>query len=173
MIDSPPWSRLVKAADGARGLDLDLAPDAAARARLAQAFDVEALGAFEAHVRVRPWLDGLRLQGRWTARVTYACGLTLEPFDADLKGELDMHLVPEGSPHAPDPEAEPSGDPEAEEPPEVYAGEVVDVGDLLAQHLSVEIDPFPRKPGAAFTPPPEPPEPSPFAALAALQPKPE
>ena len=172
-MSEAPWSVLVLAAEAARGLDLQLEADAAARARIAAAYGLEALERFDARVRLDPWLDGLRLRADWRARAVYACGLTLEPFPAELQGHVDLRLLPEGSPHAPEAaEVDGLGDPEAEDPPELYAGDRVDVGDLLAQHLSVELDPFPRKPGAEFAPPPEPAEPSPFAALAALKPKP-
>ena len=170
-MSAPPWSVPVPAAEAARGIDMPLAADADARARIAAAFGVEALESFAAQARLDPWLDGVRLKADWTARVVYACGLTLEPFPADLAGRVDLRLLPEGSPHAPDPDADVLGDPDAPDPPETYAGDRIDVGDLLAQHLSVELDPFPRKPGAQFAPPPEPDEPSPFAALAALRPK--
>lgn len=171
MSGSPPWPVPIKAADAARGLSLELEADEPARRRIAAAYGLRDLESFTAEARFKPWLDGLRLDATWRARVVYSCGLTLEPFSDDLQGRVALHLLPEGSANAPQDEGEGLGDPEAEDPPELYAGEVVDLGDLLAQHLSVEIDPFPRKPGAAFEPPAESPEPSPFAALLALKPK--
>ena len=171
MSDAAPWSLIVPAADAARGLELALEADAAARERIAAAYGLENVESFAADRALSPWLDGLRLRGRWRAQVGYLCGLTMEPFPSDLDGELDLHLLPEGSRHAPEPDAEPSADPDAPEPPELYAGEGVDVGDLLCQHLAVALDPYPRKPGAEFTPPAEPEEPSPFAALAAFRPR--
>ena len=41
----------------------------------------------------------------------------------------------------------------------------------MIEHLALELDPFPRKPGAVFVQPPEPTELSPFAALKSLKPK--
>ncbi|WP_236627552.1 hypothetical protein [Caulobacter sp. B11] len=40
----------------------------------------------------------------------------------------------------------------------------------VIEHLALELDPFPRKPGAVFVAPPEPVELSPFAALKRLKP---
>ena len=171
MSDEAPWSVRVKAADAARGLELALEADASARARIARAYGLEGVERFTADIRLALWLDGVSLRGEWRAQVVYACGLTLEPFPAELDGRIDLRLLPEGSPHAPDPDSDVLGDPEADDPPELYEGDAIDVGDLLAQHLSVELDPFPRKPGAAFDPPAEPAEPSPFAALSALKPR--
>ncbi|MBE7218139.1 MAG: DUF177 domain-containing protein [Caulobacteraceae bacterium] len=171
MTEAAPWSVEVPAADAARGLQLALEAEPAARARIAAAYGLEGLESFAGEMALSSWLDGLRMRGRWRARVTYLCGLTMEPFPDDLEGEIDLHMLPEGSRNAPAPDAEPPSDPDAPEPPELYAGEVVDVGDLLCQHLAVAIDPYPRKPGAEFTPPAETAEPSPFAALAALKPR--
>ena len=168
MSDTAPWSVPVKAADAARGLTLDLEADAGARTRLARMFNLQAMDGFTAEARFKPWLDGLRLDAKWKAKVVYMCGLSLDPYPAALSGVFTLHLLPEGSPNAPADEPETLGDPSAEDPPELYADEVVDVGDLLAQHLSVELDPFPRKPGATFQAPEETPEPSPFAALGKL-----
>lgn len=171
MTDAPPWSHRVRVNEAAKGLALDLEADAAARARLARAFDLQDVRSLSARARLSAWLDGVKLEARWRAEVTYVCGISLDPFDDALSGEFTVHLVPAGSPHLPDPEAEVSADPDAPDPPELLEGDAVDVADLVVQHMSVEIDPFPRKPGAVFEPPPEPAEPSPFAALAALKPK--
>ncbi len=170
-MNEAAWSVPLSAADAVRGRELDLVADEGARGRLAALFQLAAIERFAAHVRTEAWLDGVRLRGEWSAQVVYTCGLTLEPFPADLAGALDLKLLPEGSRHAPSPDAESLGDPDLEDPPEIFEGERIDVGDLLTQHLSVELDPFPRKPGASFEPPPAKAEPSPFAALAALKPK--
>jgi hypothetical protein len=55
----------------------------------------------------------------------------------------------------------------------VLEGDVIDVGDWLVEHLALEVEQFPRKPGAVFEPPVAVEVISPFAALAALKdPKP-
>ena len=54
--------------------------------------------------------------------------------------------------------------------PEPIEGDVIDLGGYLVEHLSLELDPFPRKPGAVFEQPPEPGEISPFAVLKGLRP---
>jgi hypothetical protein len=77
--------------------------------------------------------------------------------------------VPNGSVHAPDPEAEVVIDLEADDPPDVLDGDSVDLGLYVVEHLALDIDPFPRRPGAVFEAPPALPETSPFAALKALK----
>jgi len=50
----------------------------------------------------------------------------------------------------------------------VLEGDVVDLAAYVVEHLALEIDPFPRKPGAVFTPPEPEEPPSPFAVLKGL-----
>jgi len=62
-------------------------------------------------------------------------------------------------------------DPDAPDPPEVLVGNVIDVGEAVAEHLALALDPYPRSPGASFAAPPpedepeEPARPNPFAVL--------
>jgi hypothetical protein len=171
-----PWSVPVRLSEVGRGPEARrLEPDEAARARIARHLDLVALPAFEAEVRLVPWHDGVELQGRWRARVTYRCGVTVEPFDDELSGEFTVRAVPAGSPlagQAAEPGQEVELDLEAEDPPDVLESEAIDLGAYLVEHLGLELDPFPRKPGAVFeAPAPETPE-SPFAVLRRLKPDP-
>jgi uncharacterized metal-binding protein YceD (DUF177 family) len=58
---------------------------------------------------------------------------------------------------------------DADDPPDVLEGDALDLGAYVVEHLTLEIDPFPRKPGAAFVPPEPEPEASPFAVLKGLK----
>jgi hypothetical protein len=69
----------------------------------------------------------------------------------------------------PAPDGEIELDLEADDPPDVLDGDVLDLGAYLVEHLALEIDPFPRKPGVAFEAPAEPAAPSPFDALKRLK----
>ena len=150
---------------------LELEADAQVRAGLARMLDLVALQSFTAHARVTPWLDGTQLDARWRALVTQTCGVSLEPFDTALEGAFVVRAVPAGSPAAAAESAEVSIDPEAEDPPDLLDGDALDVGGYLVEHLALEIDPFPRKPGVAFEPPPPEGPASPFAALLKLKPE--
>jgi hypothetical protein len=118
-------------------------------------------------------MDGAQLQGRLQAVVTRECGVTLDPFDEIVDEPFQLRFVPAGSPYAPQPvEAEDQViDLEGDDPPDVVAGETIDVGAALTELLSLALDPFPRKPDAVFEPPADTGESSPFAALAALKSK--
>jgi hypothetical protein len=149
---------------------LVLEPDEPTRRRIATEVGVNALESLQARVALRSWLDGAEVQGTLTAVVSQTCGLTLESFQSELRSEFLVRVIPAGSPNAPDPDLkEVAVDPEAEDPPEVLDGDSLDVGAYVVEYLALEIDPFPRKPGAVFEPPDGPDVISPFAALAALK----
>ena len=102
--------------------------------------------------------------------VEQICSVSLESFEQPLKGEIDLRVVPAGSPHVPDSDGgEVEYDPEAPDPPDVLEGSVIDVAAYAIEHLALELDPFPRKPGAEFDYQPPEAEMSPFAVLKALK----
>ncbi len=163
-----PWSASVTLAEVDRGpVTLALAPDAQARAGLARMLDLVALDKLEAEVRLAPWLDGAELTADWRAVIVQTCGLSLETFDTVLEGAFTVRVVPPGSLHAPSAEAEIDLDPDAEDSPDLLEGTTIDAAAYVVEQLALEIDPFPRKPGIEFEPPPPDEVPSPFAVLAA------
>jgi len=173
---STPWGQVVRLHELGRGaVTLKLAPDAAERSRVAHDLGLQGLPALTAEVTVRPWLDGAELVGRFEAVVEQLCSLSLEPFEQRLDGSVEVRLVPAGSQSAP---AEASGgeielDPDAPDPPDVLEGDAIDVSAYVVEQLALEIDPFPRKPGAAFDYEAPTKEESPFAVLKNLKtPKP-
>jgi hypothetical protein len=138
--------------------------------RIAEALDLLELKSLEATLRISPWLDGAEIEGRWSAVVVQMCGITLEPFETALGGELALRAVPSGSAALPvDPDHELELDPDADDPPDEITDGILPLGTYVVEDLSLAIDPFPRKPGATFEAPEGPAEPSPFAALARLK----
>lgn len=168
---TPPWSRPLPLHDLARGpVTLDLEPNAEERAAIAKALSLKSLPALTARVTVKPWFDGVELSGRFQATVEQVCGVSLDPFEQPVEGDIDVRAVPAGSPQAADAEGgEVELDLDAPDPPDVLEGDFVDVAAYVIEHFALEIDPFPRKPGAEFefTPPAE--EESPFAILKKLK----
>lgn len=165
------WGRPIRLHEASRGpVRLSLEPDAAARAAIAKDLGLVSLLHLKAEVIVRPWLDGAEITGRFTARVEQVCGVSLDPFEQDLEGEIAVAVVPAGSPNAPaedSPEIE--LDPDAPDPPDVLEADEIDVGAYLIEHLALEIDPFPRKPGVEFVYQDDAPDDGPFAALRKLK----
>lgn len=166
------WRHVIRLADLGRGpISVTLEPDEAARAELAKSLGLESLPMLRARLHVRPWLDGAEITGRFQARVEQICGVTLDPFESDLDGDLDVKVVPPGSLNAPIDSGggEAEMDLEAPDPPDVLDSEDIDLAAYLIEHLALEIDPFPRKPGAEFDYTPETKEESPFAVLKKLK----
>lgn len=149
---------------------VNFAPDEAARAGIAADLGIGAVRALAAQVTVKPWLDGAELSGRFKATVGQTCVVTLDDFDEEVAGDFTVRVVPAGSVNAP---AEAVGeielDAEADDPPDVIAGDAIDVGGYVVEHLALSLDPYPRKPGAAFDYQPPTEDTSPFAALSALK----
>jgi uncharacterized metal-binding protein YceD (DUF177 family) len=169
MSEAWPWGWLLSwpaphAAE--RRLRLEASPEV--RARVGHDLDLEDVKRLEAEIAVRPWLDGMEIEGRVEAAVTRLCGVTLEPFDVTVDEPLKVRVVPQGSPNAPAAEGEIVVDLEAEDPPDEGAGQGVDLTAYVVETLALALDPFPRKPGAVFERPTEPDQTSPFAALAGL-----
>ena len=172
MITSPHWVHQMGWADlSTHGVDVELAPDEATRARIAQMLEVEAIGRLRAFLAIRPWLDGAEIGGRVEASITRICGITLEPFDELIDEPVLVRIVPSGSPNAPAAcGGEVELDLDSEDPPDVVSGDTVDLAAFVIEHLALALSPFPRKPGAVFEPLVTEKPPSPFAVLARLKP---
>ena len=146
-----------------------LVADEATRKTIAKALDLVALDRLEADLDLSGWFDGLRIDGRWRADIVQTCGVSLDDFPTALSGEFTVRAVPEGSRHAAPPESDLEIDIDAEDPPDILENDSVDLGAYVVEHLALDIDPFPRKPGAVFEPPEPEVEASPFAALLKLK----
>jgi uncharacterized metal-binding protein YceD (DUF177 family) len=101
--------------------------------------------------------------------VVQVCGVSLEPFETAIDAEFDVPFVTEAPEQTPDPEERELSLVDLEGPDVIDTG-VIDLGAYVVEHLALELDPFPRKPGVEFEAPAEEKEPSPFAVLAALKP---
>ena len=110
----------------------------------------------------------LRLGGHLSAEVSQACVVTLEPVASRVEVDFNLLYSLEPGP-APAPEgvaaAEVVVDPEAEDPPEPLGPGGLDLGEAVAQHLALALNPYPRAPGAALAEVPE----APGASLAAAE----
>lgn len=158
------------------GLHLEIeAPDTvrAAIAELAGLRNVQRLSAVFDLTRHG---TGVQVDGEVTGRVGQTCVVTLEPVDNDVVETVGLRFTPEaaadvdevlGGRAADHPEEE------DEEPPEPLIGGKVDLGAIATEFLMLGLDPYPRKPGAAFSPPKvEDAGAHPFAALEALKKRP-
>ena len=187
-ILDPVWVSPLPVSDvPARGLDVTLVAAERLRAQLAAANGLARIASAEARLHVsRRGREGLHVTGEVRARVTLTCVVSLEQFDSDISEPVDVDFEPspdqrperEGRSAARSRRAPPSPAPEVEvgmddlDAPDPIVDGRIDLGALAQEFLTLGIDPYPRKPGVAFTEPAEPPaKESPFAKLATLTPK--
>ena len=165
------WNQPLSLAEVQRNaVQRTLEADDAVRGRIAKALGLESLSRLDARLKVSPWLDGVEVDGRWSATVGQICGVTLDPFETALNGEIHLRALPAGSQALGErDEHEVDLDPEADDPPDVLDSDQIDLGAYVVEALSLHIDPFPRKPGATFEAPVQSGELSPFAVLAKLK----
>jgi uncharacterized metal-binding protein YceD (DUF177 family) len=163
------WDKPVRLHEVRGPLSLSLAPDETQRAAIAKQLGLVSLPALTAEVKLKPWLDGVEISGRFRASVEQVCGVSLERFEQPVEGEIDARAVPAGSPNAGGEDAdEVELDLEAADPPDVFKHDAIDVAAYVVEHLALELDPFPRKPGVTFDYQAPEEETSPFAALKKL-----
>jgi uncharacterized metal-binding protein YceD (DUF177 family) len=142
------------------------------RADLAARMGIVAIPALEADLRLRRIQSGnmVEVTGEVNARVVQTCVVTLEPFETAIREEVSAYFG--RADDIPDPEEVQIDEDKSPEP--IGSHGEIDLGELAAQHLSLALDPYPRKPGVVFkeivtgeeTAPP-----NPFAVLAELRPK--
>ncbi len=110
-----------------------------------------------------PWRGGgLKITGTFNAKVDQVSVISLETFTSTLEYTIERYFL---SPRA--------GNPTAEEDVDIIEHGIVDLGEILAETLALELDPHPRRQGEVFSDIEEPLEPakvSPFTALSKLKP---
>ena len=84
------------------------------------------------------------------ANVVQSCVVTLEPVSATVEERASQEFAYEAA--NTDTVTHDEGDVwvDPEEEPEFLIDDRLDLGELVAQHLSLALDPYPRKPGATF-----------------------
>jgi Large ribosomal RNA subunit accumulation protein YceD len=142
--------------------------DEAERKALARSYKLPSIEALTATLKVRRTAGGARVTGAVHGELHQTCVLSLDAFPAIVEEEVDVRFAPVDEKAARRP---PTDEPltvsmaEEDEPDPLIDGRI-DLGALAAEFFALGLDPYPRKPGAAFDPPAEGDEEgSPFAAL--------
>lgn len=145
------------------------------RAALVRRFGLEALERLVAEVRLERRGRQVVAEARIEGDATQACVVSLDPVPAVVHQTVEQIY---------DPDVRDTGefdelvDIDDDDPPEPLVDETVDIGELVAERFGLELDPYPRKPGATVDPrylAPEAAEededekPGPFAALKRLK----
>jgi hypothetical protein len=169
-----PWPVRVALEDVPEtGLHVELEASASVRAALAPLAALRDLPELTAVFDVTRRGAGLAVLGRVKARVGQTCVVTLEPIENHLDEEVDLLFSPD-APVVPEGEAghhqTVGHTAEEQDAPEPLVGGAIDLGAIATEFLMLGIDPYPRKPGAQFTPPArDTAAEHPFAGLAALK----
>ncbi len=175
-----PFSRQIEVSQAEdKALRVKLEATEAECAALAQQDDLPAISNLTARFEVTTAGRGIfHVIGEVRARVTQVCVVTLDPFETDVVQAVELSFA---SPqdveraeaayakrHEEDPDAA-----DIPEPPDPIINGRIDLGAVAAEQLVLGLDPYPRKPGAAFPAElaqvGEIVEVSPFAALAKLR----
>lgn len=150
-----PFSRPVKVSQiSAKAQNLRLAASEAELEGLARLWNVLSVGSLTADLQASRWKkDGIRFSGRVHCELVQACVVTLEPVPAVIDEEIDQVFAPEGSRLA-SPRLDERGemiiDVDAPDLPDVFVGDSIDVGVVIAEFAALGIDPWPRKTGVVF-----------------------
>jgi uncharacterized metal-binding protein YceD (DUF177 family) len=170
----PEFSRVIEI-EGATDTPslFPLEANATERAALARRFGLPSIEMLKAQIRLQRIHGGtaLRLTGRIEAELTQTCVVSLEPVQNRVEDEFTILFAADAPADAID------EDPEREETwAEPLPSEGLDIGEVVAQHLFLALDPYPRRADAAvegrWAEPPDPAADSPFSALAKLKAKP-
>jgi len=129
---------------GLSGLDVVVEADAAERLALAGRLGVPAVLSLTCRFRLAGMVSGMvAAEGELQARLTRVCVVTLDEFDTDVAARFSVRFVPAGS------ESDAFDDPESDD--EIpYDDANLDLGEAAVQQLALEMEPYPRRPGAAL-----------------------
>lgn len=170
MHEAPPLSRhLPVSAITPAGIDRDIKPTDAELQAIIDEFGLVALRAFDGKLVIRRSGDVITVDGRLQAEAVQSCIVSLQPVTQRIDQAFTRTLTREAA-------AEPSTVEEIIEigdidPPDVYAGDSIDIGGVVLEEFALALDPYPRAPGVEFTVPAElaaDEDDSPFAVLKTL-----
>jgi uncharacterized metal-binding protein YceD (DUF177 family) len=127
---------------------LDITASDGERAALAKRFGFLNLPAFSARVTVDRRLGGqVIVQGRLRGTIVQACILTLDPVTQELDDTFRI-VFKQDLAEERDPESGEALLNAHADAPEPLSGNMLDVGEIVAEQLSLAADPYPRRPGA-------------------------
>lgn len=148
-ISAPEFSRPIEVESLTHGPNkMSVSAQASELKALARRFEIPEIAALNADFELERGLGGvIGIRGRLKARATQTCVVTLEPVTAVIDEAFALVYAP------PSEDAPPEGgdiDPDAVDPPEPIIGGKIDLGEVAAAQFALALDPYPRKPGAAF-----------------------
>lgn len=170
MADHNPFSRHVAiSAISPTGSEREIVATDLERAAIVADFGLVELRSLVGKLDLRRSGDLVTIDGRLEAEAVQSCVVSLQPVVQRIDLAFTRRLL-RGQPAEPSTVAE-TVEIGEEDPPDLFAGDSVDVGLVLLEEFALALDPYPRAPGVEFTVPEEAEvdEPvSPFAVLKSL-----
>lgn len=107
---------------------------------LARRMNVPAIHSLGAEIRATPWRGGgIKLEGHLTADVEQVSVISLESFRETVSVPIARYFLPPGAvSETDDDDADP------------IDNGWIDLGEVVAETLALDLEPYPRKPGEAF-----------------------
>ena len=141
---------------------------------IAKAYDLTEVASFSAECLVQPWKrDGVKISGTVVSSHTQPSAVSGDPIESSVDEPFEALFVPENSRlsrPAVNGEGEMVVSLDADDVPEVFAGDSIDLAQVWLEFFALALDPFARSDDEEFdTEAFRDPESSPFAALAALK----
>jgi uncharacterized metal-binding protein YceD (DUF177 family) len=125
--------------------EVEIVADARELQALALRFELPGIAHLSAKASLSRREEAVMAAGRLTASVTQSCVATGEPVPAQVDEEFRIEFRPIPETGARDEEVELS---EGELDVVFYAGASIDLGEAMADTLSLALDPYPRSPAA-------------------------
>jgi uncharacterized metal-binding protein YceD (DUF177 family) len=133
---------------GANGTAVEIVASDGERAALAKRFGFLGLPAFTARVTVDRRIGGqVVVEGRLRGKIVQACVLTLDPVTQELDDTFRLVFKKDLADER-DPESGEAVLSAHVDSPEPLSGNLLDVGEIVAEQLSLMAEPYPRRPGA-------------------------
>lgn len=133
---------------GERPQRLAIEADEEERTALARRFDLVAIDRLVADVALTCKGDEIRASGRVVGAVTQSCVASGEPVEAGVEAPFELVFRPQPDAASADEEVELG---EQELDTIFYEADAVDIGEAVAETLFLNLDPYPRSPGAEET----------------------
>ena len=145
-MSQPEFSRPVRIDTlTAKPRPLSIGANEEERAALARRFGLPAIDHLSAELELSRNGDHVVAAGSIRAQVTQSCVASGAPLEEEVDETFRIDFLPQPATPAGEDEIELS---EAEMDVVVYDGSAVDVGEAVAETLSLSLDPYPRAPGA-------------------------
>jgi uncharacterized metal-binding protein YceD (DUF177 family) len=108
---------------------------------LAKRMKLPAIHALTAEIKATPWRGGgIKLEGHLTADIEQVSVISLESFRETVSIPVSRYFLPPGA----------VAENEEDDDADPIDGGFIDLGEVVAETLALDLDPYPRKPGEAF-----------------------